>query len=125
MHNKCTGENLNVEQEIKKDSSSQKGYNPEPNERTFNGYVKQNADPEISLRTDSSDFKNNDGVFKRFGANSHGGVEPHVHQPQRNVTPNGSVYGSVGTKTKNGGVTYPSEKDIKQLYDYLVNGKYH
>ena len=27
-------------------------------------------------------------------------------------------------KTKNGGVTVPEAKDIKQLYEYLINGKY-
>ena len=29
------------------------------------------------------------------------------------------------TKTANGGVTSPSKKDVKQLYEYLTNGKYH
>lgn len=107
---------------------SSKGYNPKPGERTLNGYVRNNANPEISLTTQSPGFNNNNGnvggVFKRFGAESHGGVSPHVHQPQRNVAPNGSVYGSVGTKTSNGGVTSPSPKDVKQLYEYLNNGKY-
>ena len=106
-----------------------KGYKPQPGERTFEGYVKNNADPEISLYTDSSGFNNNKGTvggeFKRYGANSHGGVSPHVHQPQRNVAPNGNIYGSVGSKTGNGGVTSPNSKDIKQLYEYLENGKYH
>ncbi len=107
---------------------SSKGYNPQPGERTLDGYVRNNANPEISLTTQSPGFNNNNGnvggVFKRFGAESHGGVSPHVHQPQRNVAPNGSVYGSVGTKTSNGGVTSPSPKDVKQLYEYLNNGKY-
>lgn len=106
---------------------SQKGYNPQEGERTLNGYVKQNANPEISLNTQSANFNNNGSVggeFKRFGAESHGGVSPHVHQPQRNVAPNGDVYGMVGRKTKNGGVTFPKIKDIKQLYEYLINGKY-
>jgi len=107
---------------------SSKGYNPKPGERTLDGYVRNNANPEISLTTQSPGFNNNNGnvggVFKRFGAESHGGVSPHVHQPQRNVAPNGSVYGSVGTKTSNGGVTSPSLKDVKQLYEYLNNGKY-
>lgn len=62
--------------------------------------------------------------FKRFGAASHGGVSPHVHQPQRNISPNGNIYGLVGRKTVNGGVTYPRAKDIKQLFEYLNNGKY-
>ena len=107
---------------------SSRGYNPQPGERTLEGYVKNNANPEISLNTQSPGFNNGNGdvggVFKRFGAESHGGVSPHVHQPQRNVAPNGSVYGSVGTKTSNGGVTSPSPKDVKQLYEYLNNGKY-
>ena len=107
---------------------SSRGYNPQPGERTLEGYVKNNANPEISLNTQSPGFNNGNGdvggVFKRFGAESHGGVSPHVHQPQRNVAPNGSVYGSVGTKTSNAGVTSPSPKDVKQLYEYLNNGKY-
>lgn len=60
-----------------------------------------------------------------LGGKSHGGLSPHVHQPQRNVAPNGNIYGSVGTKTINGGVTSPSPKDASQLYDYIYNGKYH
>ena len=75
---------------------SSKRYNPKPGERTF----------------------------KRFGAEAgHGINEPHVHQPLRNATPNCSVFGEVGTK--NGGVTAPTAKDIKQLYGYLNNNKYH
>ncbi|MBO4863518.1 MAG: hypothetical protein J5517_04090, partial [Eubacterium sp.] len=108
---------------------SPNGYNPQPGERTLDGYVKNHASPEISLHTDSAGFNNNNGNvggdFKRFGAESHGGVSPHVHQPQRNVAPNGNIYGTVGTKTANGGVTLPSRKDVKQLYEYLTNGKYH
>ena len=108
---------------------SPNGYNPQPGERTLDGYVKNHASPEISLHTDSAGFNNNNGNvggdFKRFGAESHGGVSPHVHQPQRNVAPNGNIYGTVGTKTANGGVTSPSKKDVKQLYEYLTNGKYH
>ena len=82
------------------------------------------------MHTDSPMFNNNNGniggIFKRFGAESHGGVSPHVHQPIRNVNPkNGNIYGSVGSKTANGGVTSPTAKDVKQLYEYLVNGKYH
>lgn len=107
---------------------SNKGYNPQPGERTLEGYVKQNANPEISLHTNSAGFNNNSGDiggdFKRFGAESHGGVSPHVHQPQRNVSPNGNIYGSVGTKTANRGVILPTAKDVKQLYEYLNNGKY-
>ena len=105
-----------------------KGYFSQPGERTLDGYVKNNANPEISLKTSSPGFNNNNGnvggVFKRFGAGSHGGASPHVHQPQRNVAPNGNIYGAVGTKTFNGGVTSPSIKDVKQLYEFLNNGKY-
>lgn len=108
---------------------SEKGYNPQPGERTFDGYVRNNANPEISLYTDSARFNNNGnigGQFKRLGAESGHGINgPHVHQPLRNVAPGGSVFGDVGSKTKNGGVTSPMAKDIKQLYEYIKNGKYH
>ena len=109
---------------------SETGYSPRPGERTFNGYVEQNANPEISLYTDSASFNNNNGniggQFKRFGAEpGHGINGPHVHQPLRNVAPNGSVFGDVGSKTKNEGVISPTAKDIKQLYEYIKNGKYH
>ena len=108
---------------------STKGYNPKAGERTLNGYVEKYANPEISLHTNSAGFNNNNGNvggnFKRFGAGSHGGVSPHVHQPQRNKNlKNGNTYGSVGTKTSNGGVTSPTNKDVKQLYEHLNNGKY-
>lgn len=109
---------------------SKNGYNPSPGERTLNGYLSNNISPEaeVSLFTHSSGFNNNNGqiggAFKRFGNSSHGGIYPHVHQPQVNVAPNGNVYGSVGSKTTNGGVTYPTQRDIKQLYSYLNNGKY-
>ena len=65
------------------------------------------------------------GEFKRFGSGEHAGISPHVHQPIRNINPNGYIYGKVGTKTANGGVDYLTAKDVKQLYDYLNNGKYH
>lgn len=56
---------------------SSKGYNPQSGERAIDGYVRNNANPEISLTTQSSGFNNNNGytggVFKRFGAESHGG----------------------------------------------------
>ena len=104
-----------------------KGYNPQPGERTFEGYVKQNADPEVSLYTSSSGFNNGNGdiggQFKRFGAEPRHGID--VHQPLRNSVPNGLIFGDVGSKTKNGGVTSPKPKDIKQLYEYLNNAKYH
>lgn len=74
-------------------------------------------------------FNNNGnigGQFKRFGAeNGHGINDPHVYQPLRNVAPDNSVFGDVGSKTKNGGVTSPTAKDVKQLYEYIKNGKYH
>lgn len=107
---------------------SSKGYNPQPGERTFEGYVKQTSDPEISLYTKSSGFNNNPkgtgGQFKRFGANEHYGLDPHVHQPVRNVTPNGMIFGRTG-KDVGVDVFSPNRKDIKQLYEYLNNGKYH
>lgn len=62
---------------------SRRGYNPQDGERTFEGYVRNNANPEISLYTKSAGFNNNrgntGGEFKRFGAAFHGGVSPHVH----------------------------------------------
>ena len=82
------------------------------------------------MYTNSSGFNTNprnDGHFKRFGTepNQHGIEGPHVHQPTRNINPNnGIVTGKPGSKTKNGGVTVPEAKDIKQLYEYLINGKY-
>ena len=127
VHNSC-GVNGGTPTPNTGQGFSSKGYNPQPGERTLDGYIKNNANPEISLTTQSPGFNNNNGnvggEFKRFGAESHGGVSPHVHQPQRNVAPNGNVYGSVGTKTSNGGVTSPSAKDVKQLYEYQNNGKY-
>ncbi len=111
---------------------SDKGYNPKPGERTFDRYVNENVprDVETKLYTNSSGFNTNprnDGHFKRFGTepNQHGIEGPHVHQPTRNINPNnGIVTGKPGSKTKNGGVTVPEAKDIKQLYEYLINGKY-
>jgi hypothetical protein len=84
-------------------------------------------DKEIKLFTNSPGFNNvgtPGGQFKRFGSDSHAGLAPHVHQPQRNVDPSGNVRGSVGSKTKNGGVTPPTRDDVSQLYDCLKNGKY-
>ena len=114
-----------------KASFDSRGYHPEPGERTFNGYVKKNVniEAEIVLRTKSPGFNNNangvGGQFKRIGAGEHGTISPHVHQPIRNDAGNGYIYGSTGSKTQNGGVTYPSRRDITQLYEYLENGKYH
>ena len=112
---------------------SSKGYNPKPGERTLEGYINNNVprDVETKLFTNSIDFNTNpkhDGHFKRFGTepNQHGIVGVHVHQPTRNINPNnGMITGKPGSKTKNGGVTAPGAKDVKQLYEYLENGKYH
>ncbi|WP_413367357.1 hypothetical protein [Lysinibacillus sp. 3P01SB] len=51
--------------------------------------------------------------FKRFGSDSHANLAPHVHQPTRNAAPNGNIYGGMGSKTSNDGVTTPHAKDIK------------
>ena len=112
----------------------QKGYTYDEfgsiGERTFENFVKNNVSPnaEVNLRTSSAGFNNHDGtiggVFKRIGNRVHGGVSPHVHQPFRNVAPNGNIYGSVGSRTGNGGLTFPNARDVKQLYQYLFNGKY-
>lgn len=112
---------------------SRKGYNPEPGERTFEGYVNNKVprNVETKLFTHSGGFNTNsrnDGHFKRFGTkpNQHGIVGPHVHQPTRDINPNnGVITGKTGSKTKDDGVTVPRAKDIKQLYEYLKNGKYH
>lgn len=105
-----------------------RGYKPRPGERTFNGFVNNNVPKtkETKLYTNSSGFNNvgsSGGQFKRFGTDSHAGIAPHVHKPMRNLY-NGNIRGGVGTKTKNGGVTSPTWHDVKQLYDYLYNGKY-
>jgi RHS repeat-associated protein len=108
-----------------------RGYKPEPGERTFEGFVKNNVpvDKETTLHTNSPGFntslKNADGQFKRFGTDSHGGLSPHVHQPTRNVNPKtGEIFGGQGRKTGDGGVTSPGKRDVTQLYQYLFNGKY-
>lgn len=86
-------------------------------------------DKETKLYTKSSGFntnpKNIGNQFKRFGIDGHGPQLPevHVHQPTRNVSPNGTIYGGQGTNPlKN--VTLPGRRDVKQLYEYLNNGKY-
>ncbi len=89
MHNICATSNTsdsgrtiaNTEQGF-----SPNGYNPQLGERTLDGYVRNNTNPEISSTTQSAGFNNNNG----------------------NVS----------------GVTSPSTKDVKQLYEYLNNGKY-
>ena len=111
---------------------SDKGYNPKPGERTFDGYIKNNVSPEaeLNLFTNSQGFNDSNGkvggVFKRFGAKSHGGISPHVHQPYRNVNPKtGYVYGGAHDgKTGSGLIDGPTARDIKHLYQYLENGKY-
>lgn len=86
---------------------------------------------ELKLYTQSKQFNSNpkkDGHFKRYGVerNRHGIPGPHVHQPKRNVNPfTGVITGTQGSNTKNGGVGKPNKKDMKQLYEFLVNGKYH
>lgn len=125
-------ETVNTQETVAKPAGEiyTKGYKPQPGERTLEGFMNNNIsiDKEIPLHTNSPGFNNNSngvgGQFKRFGVDSHGGVQPHVHQPTRNVAPNGNTYGGTGSKTSNGGVTPPTTKDIKQLYDYLFNGKY-
>ncbi len=107
---------------------SERGYSPRPEERTFNGYVEQNANPEVALYTKSAGFNNSKdnvgGQFKRLGAEEHYGLSPHVHQPVRNVAPSGTIYGKTG-KIVGIDTLSPSSKDVKQLYEYLNNGKYH
>ncbi|MBB5352681.1 RHS repeat-associated protein [Haloferula luteola] len=103
-----------------------RGVRPAAGTRTLEGYVQQTAaQAEVGLYTKSPGFDVTAGStqFKRFGSGSHGGLSPHVHQPLRNMTPRGAR-GTTGTKTKNGGVTKPSRKDVKQLYDHVENGKY-
>ncbi len=79
---------------------SPKGYTPQQGERTIDGYVKQNANPEIALYTKSAGFNNSKGnlggQFKRLGVGEHYGLGPHVHQPIRNVASNGTIYGRTG-----------------------------
>ena len=81
---------------------SPKGYNPKPDERTFEGYMKNNVpeEKETKLYTKSQEFNTNpqnaEGQFKRYGTNGHGPQLPdiHVHQPTRNVSPKmGIIYG--------------------------------
>ena len=110
---------------------SPKGYNPQPGERTLKGFVNNNVSQsaEISLYTDSPGFNNigkNGGEFLRFGTVSgrHGIEGPHVHLPSRNVFGDNIRGGCFNTK-KGIGVNSPTKKDVKHLYQYLFNGKYH
>lgn len=105
---------------------------PPPGSRTREGFMNAHVSPdrETLLFTSSPGFNNNNGnvggKFKRYGLDSHAGISPHVHQPTRNISPkDGSIYGGQGTKTSNGGITAPTNKDIKQLYDHVYNGKYN
>ncbi|MBH0171447.1 RHS repeat domain-containing protein [Fictibacillus sp. 18YEL24] len=105
-----------------------RGYKPSAGERTLKNYVNNNVpkNKETKLFTKSSRFNNvgsKGGQFKRYGTDSPAGLAPHVHQPIRNAH-NGKIRGGVGSKTKNGGVTYPTKRDVKQLYQYINNGKY-
>lgn len=59
-----------------------------------------------------------------MGAEDHYGLSPYAHQPVRNVALNGTIYGRTG-KTVGVDTLSPSPKDVKQLYGYLNNGKYH
>ncbi len=44
----------------------------------------------------------------------------------RNINPNnGVITGKPVAKAKNGGVSISGARDVKQLYEYLENGKYH
>ncbi|MCL1924194.1 MAG: hypothetical protein FWF50_01260, partial [Defluviitaleaceae bacterium] len=127
---RCTGGNPKSQNNNSNSDLSRRGYVPKPGERTFDGFVKNNVSPnkEVTLNTNSAGFNNNNGniggQFKRIGADTHAGLKPHVHQPIRNVAPNGNIHGQVGSKTSNGGVTSPGPRDIRHLYDFLFNGKY-
>ncbi|BFN33305.1 hypothetical protein VHTUMSATKI_35000 [Vibrio harveyi] len=63
------------------------------------GYVSNVAkQKEIGLNTNSTGFDmTGPKQFKRFGADSHAGISPHVHQPIRNTTPRGPR-GTTGSK---------------------------
>lgn len=80
------------------------------------------------MYTNSPGFNNSKGnvggQFKRLAAEEHYGLSPHVHQPVRNIAPNGTIYGRTG-KTVGVDTLPPDPKDVKQLYEYLNNGKYH
>ena len=51
-----SSENLSYQGAGNPDWITNKGYKPQPGERTIEGYVKNNAEIEISLGTDSSGF---------------------------------------------------------------------
>lgn len=116
------------EKNISNINIDEKGYKPKPDQTTFEGYIKENVplDVETKLKHFNTNPKE-DGNFKRFGSksNQHGIEGVHVHQPERNINhKNEIITGKPGSKTKNGGVSSPSKKDISQLYDYLNNNKY-
>ncbi|WP_429374587.1 RHS repeat domain-containing protein [Paenibacillus sp. DS2015] len=85
-----------------------RGYKPQGDERTFEGYVKKNvpANKETTLHTQSKGFNNNskgtnpEGQFKRYGIELHAGLSPHVHQPTRHVNKNGEIFGGKVLKHK-------------------------
>ena len=67
------------------------------------------------------------GEFKRFGIVSgrHGIDGPHVHQPIRNVNlATGQIRGGTFNSKKGIGVDSPNKLDIKQLYQFIFNGKF-
>lgn len=109
------------------------GYNPQYEERTFEGYISKavSQDAELSLYTNSDGFNNVGdigGEFKRFGTISgrHGIDGVHVHQPIRNVNLlTGEIRGGTFNPKKGIGVDSPNKLDIKQLYQFLFNEKYH
>ena len=106
-----------------------KGYSPLPGERTVSGYLNQ-LKKEESLLTSSPKFNNViDGAvpFKRIGKGTHGGIYPHVHYPSRNINPKtGNIYGEPykGSNVEPNKIWYPTNKDIKQLYEFFNNRKY-
>ena len=112
---------------------SRKGYNPQDGERTFEGYIQKmvSHDAEVSFYTNSKEFNNVGNVggeFKRFGTvpGRHGIDGVHVHQPIRNVNlATGEIRGGTFSPKKGIGVDGPNRLDVKQLYQFLFNEKYH
>ncbi len=112
---------------------SRKGYNPQAEERTFEGYIQRmvSQDAELSLYTSSKYFNNVGnigGEFKRFGTipGRHGIDGVHVHLPMRNVNlVTGEIRGGTYNSKKGIGVDSPNQSDIKQLYQFFFNEKYN